>query len=59
MTKNFGELTNGSRFTLNGTEYIKTTETRISCCKSINAQAVNNPNHKIYVKSSMMVNTNA
>jgi len=58
MTKNFGELANGARFTLNGTEYIKTTEVRISCCKTINAQAVNDPNHKIYVKSNIAVNTN-
>ena len=52
MNKTFGELSNGEKFSLNGKEYVKVAEVRISCCKRINAQAVSNANDKILVQKN-------
>ena len=57
--KTFAELAVGNRFTLNGMEFIKTEEVRIGCCKAINANAINDPNHKIFVKGNTSVTVNA
>ena len=59
MNKTFGELSNGEKFSLNGKEYVKVAEVRISCCKRINAQAVSNANDKILVQPSTAVTINA
>lgn len=37
MEKSFAELKAGDRFTLNGIEYIKTEDVRVSCCRVVNA----------------------
>jgi hypothetical protein len=58
MNKTFSELTVGQRFTINGTEYIKTQEVRVSCCKTINCQAVADPNNRIYIHPSTSVTLN-
>lgn len=58
MTKKFSELANGERFTLNGVEYIKTQEVKISCCRSINAQAVVDANNKTFVPPNTTVSVN-
>lgn len=39
MQKQFHELAVGDKFTVNGTEYVKTEEVRVSCCRSINCYA--------------------
>lgn len=56
--KQFSELSVGDRFSYNGVEYIKTQEVRISCCRSVNCQAVNDPNHKTFVSGTALVNIN-
>jgi hypothetical protein len=59
MTKKFSELAIGERFVLNGVEYIKTQEVRVSCCRSINAQLTNDANNKTFVSGNTVVNVNA
>lgn len=59
MNKTFAELSVGDRFTYNGQEFIKTTEVRISCCKSVNACASDNNSNVIYVQPSTTVIVNA
>jgi hypothetical protein len=59
MNKTFGELSVGDRFTFNGQEFIKTNDIRISCCKTVNACAVNNRDNTIYVQPSSEVRVNA
>lgn len=59
MNKTFGELAVGDRFTLNGKEYAKTQDVRISCCKSINAQSTTNSNERIKLETSTTVTVNA
>lgn len=49
MTKTFDELSNGTKFIHNGTEYEKIANVKISCCKSINAKAVANEKTRIFV----------
>lgn len=58
MTKKFSELAVGERFTLNGVEYIKTQEVRVSCCRSVNAQLINDANNKTFVGGNTVVNVN-
>jgi len=58
MNKNFSELAVGERFTLNGVEYVKTQEVKVSCCRSINCQAISDPNTKTYIQSSTTVTVN-
>jgi hypothetical protein len=58
MNKKFSELAVGERFTLNGMEYIKTQEVKVSCCRSINAQAVNDVNNKTFVGTNTVVVVN-
>lgn len=59
MNKTFGELSNGDRFSLNGKDYVKVAEVRVSCCQRINAQSANNSNERILVQSSTTVTINA
>lgn len=58
MNKNFSDLKVGDRFFLNGTEYVKTEDVRVSCCRSINCQASNDPNAKNYVQPNTQVTVN-
>jgi len=58
MNKQFSELAVGERFTVNGMEYIKTQEIRVSCCRSINAQAVNDINNKTFIGPTTTVTVN-
>lgn len=58
MNKTFSELNTGDRFSLNGTEYVKSDEVRVSCCRSVNCQEVNNPNNKNYVHPTTQVTVN-
>ena len=56
MNKMMKDVAIGERFTLAGTEYIKTNEVRISCCKIINCEAVGNPNQKNFFSPDIEVN---
>lgn len=58
IEKQFSQLSTGERFVLNGVEYIKTEEVRISCCRSVNCQSVADSNHKTYVSPNVSVSVN-
>lgn len=58
MNKSFSELAVGERFTINSTEYVKTQEIKVSCCRSINCQAVADPSNKTYIQPSTAVTVN-
>ena len=49
-TKQFKDVMIDEEFTLNGLQYKKINEVRVSCCRSINACLVNDANSKIQVK---------
>lgn len=59
MNKTFGELARGTRFTLNGTEYVKTEEVKVSCCRTVNAHLVSDSNNRTYVQPTTVVVVNA
>lgn len=59
MNKTFGELAVGDRFLINGKDYVKIQEIRISCCHRVNAQSVANSNERIKVEASTTVTVNA
>lgn len=59
MNKTFGELSVGDRFIFNNQEFVKTTEVRVSCCRTINACAANDSNNKVYIQPSSTVTVNA
>ena len=59
MNKAFETLQVGDRFTLNGKEYVKTQDIRVSCCKTINAKEVANSSNTLYVQPTSMVTVNA
>ena len=58
MNKEFGELAVGDRFILNGSEFIKTAEVRVSCCKSVNCQSVSNPAETTFISVNTVVTVN-
>ena len=58
MEKKFGEVSVGDRFTLNGIEYVKTPDVRISCCRSVNCQSMSNPEQKDFISLETVVNVN-
>jgi hypothetical protein len=49
-TVQFKDLSVNSNFTLDNKEYVKLAETKISCCKSINACEASNKNVKVSIK---------
>lgn len=59
MNQAFSEVLEGQRFTLENREYVKIPSVKISCCKSINAQAVDNPGEKTFVQPQTVVVVNA
>jgi hypothetical protein len=59
MNKAFSEVLEGQRFTLDNREYIKIPSVKISCCKSINAQASDNAADRIFVQPQAVVVVNA
>ena len=48
--KQFKDISVGEIFYFNGLKYTKVTEERISCCKAINAVALDNQANRVYVK---------
>ena len=49
-TKQFKDVSVNTQFTLNGVDYKKIDEVRVSCCRSINACRVDDANNRIQVK---------
>lgn len=58
MNKQFGEIVVGDKFILNGLEYVKTPDIRVSCCRSVNCQSVSNPEQRIFVSVDTVVTVN-
>ena len=58
MNKEFGELVVGDRFILNGSEFVKTAEVRVTCCRSVNCQSVSNPAETTFVQVNTVVTVN-
>lgn len=46
----FKEIKDGTIFTYNGIRYTKIPDEKVSCCTTLNAAEVNDPNKKIMVK---------
>ena len=55
MTKDFSELSDGTKFTFNGQEYEKISVVKISCCKSVNAKAVANTSQRVFIQPKARV----
>lgn len=55
MQKEFQQLNVNDKFTYNNKEYTKVQTVKITCCKSINAQAVADNKDKIFVQPSTKV----
>jgi hypothetical protein len=47
-----------ANFVVNGITYKKVTEVKVSCCKSINAEVVGNPNNKTFFPGNTLVEVN-
>ena len=58
MEKNFSELSTGTKFSVNGIEYVKTEEVRISCCKVVNAYASSDSSQKVQFSGDTKVVVN-
>jgi TusA-related sulfurtransferase len=56
IVKKMQDVQVGERFTVAGTEYIKTNEIRVSCCKAFNCEVVGNADSKTYFSPEMDVN---
>jgi hypothetical protein len=61
MNKLFSELNVGQQFKAQGSDilYKKTDTIKISCCKSINAEEINNPASKTFFSPGTVVVVNA
>jgi len=46
MQKRFSDLAVGEKFVVNGVEYVKTQDVRISCCRSVNSYESANASKK-------------
>lgn len=55
METTFDQIATGTKFIVNGTEYIKTDEVRVSCCKTINCYASADANQKGYFPGNTTV----
>ena len=58
MEKQFSELSNTERFTVNGVEYVKTDEVKVSCCRSINCYVATDAEQKGYFPGNTTVTIN-
>lgn len=59
MNKLFQDLNVGDRFLLNGQEFVKIDDVRVSCCRTINAKASNDNANTTYVQPNTTVVVNA
>lgn len=55
MNKTFGQLSEGTRFSLNNNVYIKIREVKITCCKTVNAHLASDPNNRTYIRPETTV----
>jgi hypothetical protein len=59
MEKTFGELAVGEKFSVNGSEYVKTNSVKITCCQSVNAHLSDNINSRVFFTDNLVVVINA
>jgi hypothetical protein len=59
MQKSFKDLILGETFKMNNVDYIKVAEVKVSCCKSINAHIVGDPNQRTFFPPGTPVEVNA
>lgn len=59
VEKIFAEVPVGTKFMVNGLEYVKMDTVRISCCQSINAHLSDNTNARVFFQDSVVVTVNA
>jgi len=50
LTILFKDVKEGTIFTFNNNKYIKIEPEKVSCCTTLNASEVNDPNKKIMIK---------
>lgn len=56
--KQFKDLNDGEIFTYNNKEYKKIVAVKVSCCRSINAEEVQNSNAKLFIPPTAEVQIN-
>jgi hypothetical protein len=54
-TVNFSAVKVNQTFSYNGKEYVKLETKKVSCCKFTNAHLVGDPNQKIGIKPTVIV----
>lgn len=59
VEKIFAEVPLGSKFTVNGLEYVKTETVKVSCCQSINAHLADNTSARVFFQDNVVVTVNA
>jgi len=58
MQKLLSDVPVNAVFVVNGIQYKKVDEVKVSCCKSINAEVVGDTNNKTYFPGNTLVDTN-
>lgn len=58
MIQKFSEVPNDTVFTVNGVKYQKVPQVKVSCCKSINAKAVDNSSQQVFILPNTEVEVN-
>ena len=58
MNKQFKELNEGDIFTHNNMQYKKIASVKVSCCRSINAEQVDNVNQRTFILPNTEVEVN-
>jgi hypothetical protein len=58
MQRLLSDVPVNATFTVNGVQYKKIDEVKVSCCRSINAEAVDNPSNKTFFPGNTLVETN-
>jgi hypothetical protein len=59
VEKIFVEVPVGTKFMVNGLEYIKTETVKVTCCQSINAHLADNATARVFFQDTIMVTTDA
>lgn len=58
MQKVLNDVPVNATFTVNGVEYKKINEVKISCCRSVNAEAVANSGNRTFFPGNTLVEVN-
>ena len=58
VNKKFSDITVGQIFFVNGVEYVKIKDVRISCCKVVNCHNAANANQRGFFQGNTVVQVN-